>query len=269
MIINKLFGEYFKCLRISRSLTFESALAGLGLPIEKKWISRLKEAEEKGIISNRFFKRIKSFYGATDETLSSIERAADEHRARNTDGGRLYSFMKQIIKHRDLILATPKYSNISIKGVCLQSPYLGGGPLYLGALLKLWADEELVCKCDNCGGKVYILEGIWALSNMAHGGQCIECGHYYRYYSIHSQFKRNYTDAWNVLAKFMEEKVSDAPATIKTMLRDILKDHENYYEIVKDYHLEGNDDKQEEIEFEPGALTFKGRKLILRKNRFI
>jgi len=264
MIINKLLGEYFKRLRIAWSLTYESALAGLGLPIEDKWISRLKEAEEKGIIKNRFFNKIKAFYGVTDETLNSIVRAADEHRARNTDSGRFASFIKWIIEHRDLILATPKYSNISIKGVCLQSPYFGGGPLYLGALLKLWADEELLCKCDNCSGNVYMLEGTLILSNMTHCGQCIECGRYYRYCSNHPQFKRNFLNAWNVLAKFMEEKTNDAPASIKTMLRDVLKDDEHYDEIVKQYHLDGNDDTLEEIEFEPGFLCFKGRKFALR-----
>jgi len=263
MINNNLFGEYFKCLRIERSLTYESALIGMGLPIEETWISRLKDAEEKGVIKNRFFNRIKAFYGVTEETLKSITKAANEHRMRNTDSGRFYSFMKQIIEQRDLILATPKYSNITINGVWLQSPYFGGGPLHLGALLKLWSDEELVCKCENCGGNVYMVEGLLILSNWRHSGLCIECGRYYRYYSNHPEFKRNFLDAWKVLSKYRGEKTSDKPATVKEMLRDILKNEEHYEDIVKEYHLDENDDKPVEIEFEPGYLCFKGHKLTL------
>jgi len=263
MIDNKFFGEYFKCLRKSKSLTYESALENMGLPAEDIWVTRLRYAEENGFMKNRFFKRLKAFYDVTDETLNSITEAAKEHRKRNTDNGRFFSFMKQIIKHRDLILATPKYSNITIDGVWLQSPYFGGGLLYLGALLNLWSDEELVSKCDECGGNVYMTEGLLILSSWRHSGLCIECGHFHCYWSDHPQFKRNFKNAWDVLSKFRKEKTSDEPATVKEMLRDILKDEEHYEDIVKEYHLDENDSEPVEIEFEPGYLCFKEHKFTL------
>ena len=64
-------------------------------------------------------------------------------------------------------------------------------------------------------------------------------------------------------SKFSEGKTNDEPATIKTMLRDILKNEEHYEDIVKEYHLDENDDKPVEIEFEPGYLCFKDHKFTL------
>lgn len=259
MINNKLFGEYFKRLRLSRSLTYEHALVGIGLPIEELWISRLKEAEESGVMKNRFFKRIKTFYGVTDEILSSINMAANEQRLRNTDYGRIISFMKQIFDNRDLILATPKYSNIQVEGASLQSPYMGGGQLSLGVLLKIWSNKELVCKCDRCGGNVYLFGGIWAFTSMKHWGHCVECKRYSCYCVGQPQFKRNYSSAWSVSASHRREEST----TVKSMLRDILKGDEHYEDLVAEYHLAENDDKPEKTEFDPGSLYYKGRELTL------
>lgn len=260
MITNRLYGSLFKSIRTSRALTYEQALCGIGLPPDDLWIERLKIAEENGKIKSRFFKRLMDYYGVTDEDLKDLTGLSFQHYLRNTDGGRIISFIPDLVAKRNLIMAVPAYSNIKIEEALFQSPYTGSGYFTIGVLLQMWSEEKLRCVCALCGGAVYMFGGLFALSTSNHYGFCVSCRHYSIFKSGNPQFRQNYMDAWSLLLKWRRANKNAESSTVKLMLLDILKDRPDYEKLVEEYHLADN--SQECQPACPGqiqcALTFKG-----------
>lgn len=245
MITNILFGAYFKELRIARALSIEDTLAGMGLPQDDLWSKRLAEAEEKGVFKQRFIKKMMAFYGVTNDNLDSITEKARQKYLRTSDTGRIISFIDDIMANGELIRTDPRFSNIIVGGALIQSPYIGGGALPLGVLLKLWAGEGPVCVCEKCGGKVYMFGALFALSTSNHYGYCAGCGRYAKFESGRPQYDHDhkYIEAWNLLSGWRKKNKNAEKASVKAMLLEILKNRNDFEGIVREFHLEDEDDE--------------------------
>ena len=64
-----------------------------------------------------------------------------------------------ILRHTDLIIRTPELFHSSFYRSHIGLTLLGGHYIPLGVLLKLWRDEILIGKCNECSGKLYIFSG--------------------------------------------------------------------------------------------------------------
>ncbi len=62
-----------------------------------------------------------------------------------------------ILENFDKILENEKYFFCELPDGFLSMPYVGSdGPIKLGILVMLWQQGQLIRKCDDCDGEVYI-----------------------------------------------------------------------------------------------------------------
>ncbi len=63
-----------------------------------------------------------------------------------------------VLNCSDLIISTPEYYHSHLIGLPVGLAYMGGYDPPLGALLELWAAGEFISVCDDCGGRLYLVQ---------------------------------------------------------------------------------------------------------------
>ncbi len=121
--------------------------------------------------------------------------------------------LQAILDNAEIILSTPEFfycqPEMAHLGVC----WIGGGPIPLGVLVKLWKDGKLILTCPHCNGSLYVFQagGSPLSGRNSCRGCCIACNESY------SVFTKQFGGLWHPIIELM-------------------KRHENKPEILKGKH---------------------------------
>ena len=126
-----------------------------------------------------------------------------------------YSNIPLFVEKQEIILQNPRFYSIKAPRVFYSGFFIAGQPITLGALLRIWQNEENLTQECNCGGRkvIYSFSGSM-LSGMCVGGsicpQCKEKG------SVKGGFPKLYDAARNNCHPI--KPVSENPIAIKDLI---------------------------------------------------